>query len=81
MPLSDLQIRAFKPRDKIAKLSDGGGLQLWVTPDGAKRWRLGYRFEGKQKTLAIGVCPISSGDGRSPSKRGGRCNAAAAAFF
>jgi len=38
-------------------LSDGGGLQLWVSPDGAKRWRLAYRFNEAQKTLAIGVYP------------------------
>ena len=24
-------------------------------PDGAKRWRLAYRYNGKQKILAIGV--------------------------
>jgi Arm DNA-binding domain len=34
-----------------------GGLQLWITPDGAKRWRMAYRFGGAQKTLAIGVYP------------------------
>jgi integrase len=57
MPLSDVQIRAAKPGDKIRKLSDGGGLQLWVNPDGSKYWRLAYRFGGKQKTFAIGVYP------------------------
>ena len=57
MPLTELQVRSAKPRPKIAKLSDGGGLQLWVTPDGAKRWRLAYRFAGCQKLLAIGVYP------------------------
>ncbi len=30
---------------------------LWITPDGAKRWRLAYRYNGRQKTLAIGVYP------------------------
>jgi len=30
-------------------------LQLWVTSDGAKRWRLAYRFGGVQKVLALGV--------------------------
>jgi hypothetical protein len=39
---------------------NGGGLQLWVMPDGAKRWRLAYRYNGKQKTLAIGVYPAIS---------------------
>jgi integrase len=57
MPLNDLAIKRAKPGPKIIKLSDGGGLQLWITPDGAKRWRLAYRFGGAQKTLAIGVYP------------------------
>ncbi len=57
MPLSDLEIRKAKAGDKLAKLSDGEGLQLWVMPDGAKRWRLAYRFGGAQKSLAIGVYP------------------------
>ena len=57
MSLSDLQCRNAKPGSKVVKLSDGGGLQLWITPDGAKRWRLAYRIDGKQKVLAIGVYP------------------------
>ncbi|HEY8127476.1 MAG TPA: Arm DNA-binding domain-containing protein [Hyphomicrobium sp.] len=46
MPLTEIGIRSTKPSAKIVKLSDGGGLQLWVTPDGAKRWRLAYRYAG-----------------------------------
>jgi hypothetical protein len=57
MALTDLAIKRAPPGAKIIKLSDGGGLQLWITPDGAKRWRLAYRFAGVQKTLAIGVYP------------------------
>ncbi len=57
MALSDTQIRNAKPGAKIIKLSDGGGLQLWVFPDGARRWRLAYRFNDAQRTLAIGVYP------------------------
>ena len=57
MPLTDLEIRNAKGGPSIQKLSDGAGLQLWVTPDGAKRWRLAYRQAGKQKTLALGVYP------------------------
>jgi len=57
MPLTDLAIRRALPGAKIVKHSDGGGLQLWITPDGAKRWRLAYRFGGSQKTLAVGVYP------------------------
>ena len=57
MRLTELAVRAAKAEGKITKLSDGGGLQLWVMPDGAKRWRLAYRFAGAQKVLAIGVYP------------------------
>jgi integrase len=57
MPLTDLAIKRSLAGPKIIKLSDGGGLQLWLTPDGAKRWRLAYRFGGSQKTFAIGVYP------------------------
>jgi len=45
--------RAIKSR----KLSDGGGLHLLINPDGAKYWRLAYRWHGKQRTLALGVYP------------------------
>lgn len=55
--LSDLAVKNAKASEKLAKLSDGGGLQLWVFPDGAKRWRLAYRFDGSQKVLALGVYP------------------------
>ena len=57
MALSELQIRNAKPREKLYKISDGGGLQLWIFPDGAKRWRVAYRFAGKAKTLSVGVYP------------------------
>lgn len=57
MALTEMEIRNAKPGAKIIKLSDGGGLQLWISPDGAKRWRLAYRFNEAQKTLAIGVYP------------------------
>jgi integrase len=58
MPLTDKQIQALRPTaGQVAKHSDGGGLQLWVTPSGAKLWNLAYRFAGKQRKLAIGPYP------------------------
>jgi integrase len=57
MPLSDLQIRNAKSSAKPYKLADGGGLYVLVKPDGAKYWRLKYRFAGKEKLLALGVYP------------------------
>lgn len=55
MPLSDTQIKRAKASDKLQKLSDGGGLQLHIPTTGGKLWRLAYRFDAKQKTLALGA--------------------------
>jgi hypothetical protein len=47
--LTDSAIRAAKSKTgQTVKLSDGGGLQLWVQPSGSKLWNLAYRFAGKQ---------------------------------
>lgn len=58
MPLTDMLLRSAKPTDSIQKLSDGGGLQLWIMPKGAKLWRLAYRAGGRQKLLALGPYPL-----------------------
>jgi integrase len=60
MPLSEAKCRNEKPGDKQKKLSDGGGLYLLVLPSGGKSWRLGYRFQGKQKAVAFGQYPAVS---------------------
>ena len=57
MPLTDLGCRNARAQIKPRKLSDGGGLHLLVNPDGAKYWRLAYRWHGEQRTLALGVYP------------------------
>lgn len=57
MALTDMEVKKAKATDKPVKLTDGGGLFLLVQPNGAKYWRLAYRFAGKQKTLALGVYP------------------------
>lgn len=57
MPLTDTQIKALKSSARPTKHSDGGGLHLLITPQGSKLWRLAYRFDGKQKTLAFGSYP------------------------
>ena len=65
MALVDTTLRGLKPQDKPKKYSDGGGLFLLVNPNGSKLWRLAYRFDGKQKTLAFGAYPpVSLADGR-----------------
>lgn len=66
MPLTDVAVRNAKPSDRPQKLSDGGGLHLLVTPNGTRLWRLQYRFEGKQKMLALGAYPeVSLASARS----------------
>lgn len=57
MALTDTACRNAKPEARLRKLSDGGGLQLWIQPNGTKLWRLAYRFGGKQKLLALGTYP------------------------
>lgn len=57
MALSDVAIRAAKPRDRNYKLADSGGLYLLVTPAGGRLWRLKYRMDGIEKKLAIGRYP------------------------
>ena len=57
MPLTDTAIRKATPAAKAARLFDGGGLYLEVSPAGGKLWRLKYRIDGKEKLLALGVYP------------------------
>lgn len=60
MALTDIQVKKATALDKDLWLSDEKGLRLLVKTNGAKYWRLKYRFHGKQKTLAIGVYPETS---------------------
>ncbi|MFB9984292.1 tyrosine-type recombinase/integrase [Mesorhizobium kowhaii] len=60
MALSDVKCRNTRPASNLQKLSDGGGLQLWVQPSGTRLWRLAYRFDGKQKLLSLGSYPVIS---------------------
>jgi integrase len=57
MALTDTAIRTAKPGVKSIKLFDEKGLYLLLAPTGGKWWRLDYRFEGKRKTLSMGVYP------------------------
>ena len=58
MALTDKTIRNLKTQQKPYKKSDSDGLQLLVTPQGSKLWRLAYRFAGKQKTFGLGAYPL-----------------------
>ncbi|HEY8136551.1 MAG TPA: integrase arm-type DNA-binding domain-containing protein [Methylocystis sp.] len=53
----DANLQGDQPAPRLTKMPDGGGLMLWIEPTGAKRWRMAYRFGGKQKSLAFGTYP------------------------
>lgn len=58
--LTDTAIRKAKADNKPQKLFDGGGLYLEVSPRGNKRWRLKYRYQGKEKLLSLGLYPANA---------------------
>jgi integrase len=60
--LDDRQVRAFITKGRAGqaatkKLADGGGLYLTLTAAGSPVWRLKYRWDGKEKLLALGHYP------------------------
>jgi Arm DNA-binding domain len=57
MALTDVAIRAIKTTGEKQKISDSGGLQLWVSPQGTKTWHFAYRYLGKQKDMVLGQYP------------------------
>ncbi|MBU0807636.1 MAG: integrase arm-type DNA-binding domain-containing protein [Gammaproteobacteria bacterium] len=57
MPLKDAHCRNAKPQEKTYRLYDEQGLYLEVQVNGGRYWRLKYRFQGKEKRLALGVYP------------------------
>ena len=61
MSLTEALIQKAKPREKPYKLSDGKGLCLLVNPTGSLWWRFRYRFDGKEKMLALGSCLFPKG--------------------
>jgi len=67
--LTDLAIKNAKPGKSPRRFADGGGLFLEIRPNGAKYWRLAYRFDKKQKLLALGVYPqVSAPEAREGAR-------------
>ena len=65
MPLTDIVVRKAKARLAPYKLADGGGMYVLVKSDDARYWRMDYRWEGRRRTLALGVYPsVSLSDAR-----------------
>lgn len=57
-PLTATQVANAKPKEKLYKLFDGGGLFLQVNPSGGKHWKMKYRKnDGKESLLTFGSYP------------------------
>ena len=57
MGLANIIIDDAAPREKAYKLGSENGLYLLINPSGSRWWRFDYRFEGKRRTLSMGVYP------------------------
>jgi Arm DNA-binding domain len=55
MALTDAKVKNAKPGEKMYRLYDKEGLYLQVQPNGSCYWRWKYRFDCKEKVLALGV--------------------------
>ena len=60
MALTEMAIKHLKPKPKIYRVSDGGGLCLEISPAGGKLWRWRYYYQGKELMLALGKYPALS---------------------
>lgn len=57
MPLTNSQVRSLQPKDRPYRKSDDRCLYVEVFPTGSKLWRYKYRYNGKEKRLALGAYP------------------------
>jgi integrase len=61
MSLTDTTIRQkARPLAKAFKLTDGGGLFLYITPTGSRLWRWKYRHGGRERLMSFGAYPAVS---------------------
>jgi len=61
-PLTNTEVKQAKPKEKVYTLSDGGGLQLRIKPNGSKLWLLDYKrpYTKKRTSLSFGSYPETS---------------------
>ena len=77
MALSHTAVANTKPKEKIYKLFDGGGLYLQVKPTGYKCWKYDYRLNKARGTYTIGQYPdISLAQARELHRGARSCVAA-----
>ena len=64
MALTDIQIKALKPKEKKYSVSDGRGLILEIRPNGSKYWIIRTWSNGKEKRRHLGYPQLSVKDAR-----------------
>ena len=67
-PLTNTEVKQARPKDKVYTLSDGGGLQFRIKPNGSKLWLFDYQrpYTKKRTCLSFGAYPaLSLVDARS----------------
>lgn len=52
--LTDRELGALAPKEKLFKVADRDGLYVAVLPTGTRAFRFDYRLNGRRETLAIG---------------------------
>lgn len=52
--LTDVALKALKPREKPYKVTDRDGMYVHVTPTGGLSFRLDYRLHGRRETVHLG---------------------------
>ncbi len=60
--LTNAVVKAARPRAAAYKLSDQGGLHLFVAPNGRRSFRMRFRIGGREQLLTFGTWPEISLD-------------------
>lgn len=64
--LTDRELSALAPKEKLFKVTDRDGLYVAVLPSGTRAFRFDYRLNGRRETLAIGRYDSSLKAARDP---------------
>lgn len=62
--LTVTEIKKLKPKEKLYKKSDGGGLSLWVYPSGNKSWVLSLQKNGRRQETRKPFVELSLAEAR-----------------
>lgn len=54
MSLTDTQLKALKPSEKLYRIADNDGLSIEVKATGVRVWRLRYRFNDRTSRGVLG---------------------------